>query len=383
MPWMETCPVKERMRFVMAIESGLFSMTEACDRFGISRVTGYKWWNRYQEEELKGLRDRSRRPRNSPGRTPSEIETLVIELRKAHTTWGPEKLLKVLSKRRPELRLPARSTVAAILKREGLVEKPRRRRSHRHPGQPLVEVKAPNDLWTADYKGEFKTLDGRYCYPLTIADQDSRYLLASEGLLSTRSRWARPVFERVFREHGLPDAILTDNGPPFAVWNAICGLSALGVWWIQLGIRHHRIEPGKPQQNPRHERMHRTMKAEATRPPGANLRCQRRKFDAFRKEFNEVRPHQALGQKTPAEVWRPSSRLYPKTTPKPEYPAHYEKRRVTSVGHIKFKNRLLFLSSNLLGETVALEEIDDGIWSIYYYDILIARLNEREGEVIS
>jgi transposase InsO family protein len=371
------------MRFVMAIESGLFSMTEACDRFGISRVTGYKWWNRYQEEELKGLGDRSRRPRNSPGRTPSEIEALVIELRKAHTTWGPEKLLKVLSKRHPELRLPARSTVAAILKREGLVEKPRRRRNHRHPGQPLVEVKGPNDLWTADYKGEFKTLDGLYCYPLTIADQDSRYLLASEGLLSTRSRWARPVFERVFREHGLPDAILTDNGPPFAVWNAICGLSALGVWWIQLGIRHHRIEPGKPQQNPRHERMHRTMKAEATRPPGANLRCQRRKFDAFRKEFNEVRPHQALGQKTPDEVWRPSPRLYPKTTPKPEYPAHYEKRRVTSVGHIKFKNRLLFLSSNLLGETVALEEIDDGIWSIYYYDILIARLNEREGEVIS
>lgn len=383
MPWMETCPVKERMRFVMVIESGLFSMTEACDRFGISRVTGYKWWNRYQEEEAKGLRDRSRRPRRIPGRTPSEIEALVIELRKAHTTWGPDKLLKVLSKRHPGLRLPARSTVAAILKREGLVERPRQRRSHRHPGQPLVEVKAPNDLWTADYKGEFKTLDGRYCYPLTIADQDSRYLLASEGLLSTRSRWARPVFERVFREHGLPDAILTDNGPPFAVWNAICGLSALGVWWIQLGIRQYRIEPGKPQQNGRHERMHRTMKAEATRPPGANLRCQQRKFDAFRKEFNEVRPHQALAQKTPAEVWRPSRRTYPKTKPKPEYPAHYEKRRVTSVGHIRFKNRLLFLSSNLLGETVALEEIDDGIWSIYYYDVLIARLKEREGEVIS
>ena len=198
MPWMETCPVKERMRFVMAIESGLFSMTEACDRFGISRVTGYKWWNRYQEEELKGLEDRSRRPRSSPGRTPREIEALVIELRKAHTTWGPEKLLKVLSRRHEKIQLPARSTVAAILKREGLIEQPRRRRSHRHPGQPVVEVKAPNDLWTADYKGEFKTLDGRYCYPLTIADQDSRYLLASEGLLSTRSRWARPVFERVF-----------------------------------------------------------------------------------------------------------------------------------------------------------------------------------------
>lgn len=383
MPWMETCPVKERMRFVMVVESGLFSMAEACERYGISRVTGYKWWDRYQKEGAKGLEDRPRRPQTSPGRTPKRVETLIIELRKAHTTWGPEKLLDVLNRQHPELQLPARSTVAAILKREGLIERPRRRRNHRHPGRPFVEVRKPNDLWTADFKGEFKTLDGRYCYPLTIADQDTRYLLACEGLLSTRSQWARPVFERVFREHGLPGAILTDNGAPFAVWNAICGLSALGVWWIQLGIRHHRIEPGKPQQNGRHERMHRTLKAEATRPPGANLRCQRAKLDAFRKEFNEDRPHQALGQKRPSEVWRPSPRSYPMKTPKPEYPAHHEKRRVTSVGHIKFKNKLVFLSSNLLGETVALEEIDDGVWSIYYYDVLIARLDQRNGEVIS
>jgi len=383
MPWMETCPVKERMRFVMVVESGLFSMAEACERYGISRVTGYKWWDRFQKEGPKGLEDRSRRPQTSPGRTPKGIETLIIELRKVHPTWGPEKLLDVLNRQHPERQLPARSTVAVILKREGLIEKPRRRRNYRHPGRPFVEVCQPNDLWTADFKGEFKTLDGRYCYPLTIADQDTRYLLACEGLRSTRSQWARPVFERVFREHGLPDAILTDNGAPFAVWNAICGLSALGVWWIQLGIRHHRIEPGKPQQNGRHERMHRTLKAEATRPPGANLRCQRGKLDAFRKEFNEVRPHQALGQKRPSEVWRPSPRPYPKKTPKPEYPAHHEKRRVTSVGHIKFKNKLIFLSSNLLGETVALEEIDDGVWSIYYYDVLIARLDQRNGEVIS
>ncbi len=382
MPWMETCPVKERMRFVVAVESGLYSMSEVCERFGISRVTGYKWWNRFRGGDER-LEDRSRRPQRSPGRTPQEIEALVIELRKAHTTWGPEKLYEVLSRRHRGVELPARSTIAAILKREGLIVKPRVRRNHRHPGQPLVETHEPNDLWTADYKGEFKTLDGRYCYPLTIADQESRYLIAGEGLLSTRGRWARPVFEKAFREHGLPKAILTDNGPPFAVWNAICGLSALGVWWIQLGIRQYRIEPGKPQQNGRHERMHRTMKAEATRPPGANIRRQRKKLDAFRHEFNEVRPHQALGNKTPAEVWRASPRPYPKKTPKPEYAAHHEKRRVTSVGHIRFKTRLVFLSSNLLGETVALEEIDDGIWSIYYYDVLIARLSERTGEVIS
>ncbi|MDX2438387.1 MAG: IS481 family transposase [Acidobacteriota bacterium] len=374
--------MKERMRFVVALESGLYSMSEACERFGISRVTGYKWWNRFCGGD-KGLEDWSRRPQSSPGRTPQGIEALVIELRKAHTTWGPEKLLEVLSRRHPGVQLPARSTTAAILKREGLIEKRRVRRNHRHPGQPYVEAYEPNDLWTADYKGEFKTLDGRYCYPLTIADQESRYLIASEGLLSTRGRWARPVFEKVFRKNGLPKAILTDNGPPFAVWNAICGLSALGVWWIQLGIQHYRIEPGKPQQNGRHERMHRTMKAEATRPPGAHLRSQRKKLDAFRNEFNEVRPHQALGNKTPAEVWRPSARPYPRKTPKPEYAEHHEKRRVTSVGHIRFKNQMLFLSSNLLGETVALEEIDDRIWSIYYYDVLIARLDERTGEVIS
>lgn len=247
----------------------------------------------------------------------------------------------------------------------------------------MVEVKAPNELMTADFKGEFKTIDGRYCYPLTIADQFSRYLIACEGLVSTRGRLARPVFEKVFREQGLPNAILTDNGAPFVVPHAMCGLSALSVWWIQLGIRHHRIEPGKPQQNPRHERMHRTLKAEVTRPPGANLKCQQSKFDAFRKEYNEVRPHQALGQKTPSEVWRSSPRPYPERKPKPEYSAHSEKRRVTSSGHIRFKTRLLFLSSNLSGETVALEEIDDGVWSIYYYDVLIARMDQRNGEVVS
>ena len=383
MPWMETCPVKERMRFVVSLENGLYSMTEACQRYGISRVTGYKWWDRYQKDGPKGLEDRPRRPENSPGRTPRKTEALIVELRKEHPSWGPEKLLTVLGRRKPGFQLPARSTVAAILKREGLIEKRKRRRNHRHPGKPVVEVNAPNELMTADFKGEFKTVDGRYCYPLTIADQFSRYLIACKGLSSTRGRLARPVFEKVFLEHGLPNAILTDNGAPFVVPHAICGLSALSVWWIQLGIRHHRIEPGQPQQNPRHERMHRTLKAEATRPPGANLRCQQRKFDSFRKEFNDVRPHQALGQKTPSEVWRPSPRPYPERKPKPEYQAHSEKRRVTSSGHIRFKTRLLFLSSNLPGETVALEEIDDGVWSIYYYDVLLARLDQRNGEVVS
>lgn len=383
MPWMETCEMKERMRFVVLVESGAYSMTEACERFGVSRVTGHKWWKRYSEEGIRGLEDRSRRPHSSPNSTPEEMKRLVIEMREAHPRWGPDKLLAVLKRRRPELELPARSTVAAILKREGLVSKRRRRRHHRHPGHRVVEVSAPNELWTADFKGEFKTGDGKYCYPLTLADEHSRYLLACEGLRSVRGKRSRPVIEHVFRENGLPDAIRTDNGPPFVVWNAICGLSALGVWWIQLGIRHDRIEPGKPQQNGRHERMHRTLKDHTARPAAANLKCQQQIFDAFRKEFNEERPHQALGQRPPAEVWRPSPRPYPEKTPKPEYQAYLEKRKVICVGHIKFKNCSYFLSSALLGETVALEETDDGIWSIYYYDVLIARLDERNREIIT
>ena len=382
MPWMETCPMKERTRFVMALESGAYSMTETCERYGVSRVTGHKWWRRYQEEGFRGIEDRSRRPHRSPGQTPEEITRLIVEVRRKHPRWGPDKLLAVVKRHHPDLRLPARSTVAAILKRKGLVARGHRRRQYRHPGHRMVEVTAPNQLWTADFKGQFKTRNGKYCYPLTIADEHSRYLLACNGLRSTRGKWSRPVFGAVFREHGLPEAIRTDNGPPFAVWNALCGLSELGVWWIQLGIRHHRIEPGKPQQNARHERMHRTLKDHTARPSAANLKCQQQSFDGFRKEFNEERPHQALGQKPPADVWKPSPRPFPEKTPKPEYQAYYEKRKVTCVGHIKFKNQTIFLSSNLLGETVALEEINDGIWSIYYYDVLIARFDEKNRELI-
>jgi transposase InsO family protein len=246
----------------------------------------------------------------------------------------------------------------------------------------VLEVVAPNDLWTADFKGQFRTRDGRYCYPLTIADEHSRYLLACDGLLSTAQVGARGVFERAFAEYGLPSAIRTDNGSPFAAAHALHGLSALSVWWIQLGIRPYRIEPGKPQQNGRHERMHRTLKDHTTRPPAANCRRQQIRFDAFRREFNEIRPHQALGQKTPAEVHHPSPRPYPSRIPEPSYPAHLEKRKVSCIGIIKFKKRRLFLSETLRSQTVALEEIDDGIWSIYFYDVLLGRLDERSFEVI-
>jgi putative transposase len=382
MPWRETCPMRERMAFVVAYETDLYTTTELSERYGVSRKTGLKWVRRYLEEGPEGLRDRSRRPHRSPGRTDEEIEELLLEVRRAHPRWGPEKLLAVVGREHPERELPARSTVAGILKRHGMVSSRPRRRRHRHPGLPLMEVTTPNELWTADFKGEFKTLNGRYCYPLTIADEHSRYLVACDGLSSPGLIGARAGFERAFVEYGLPGAIRTDNGTPFVVPNALHGLSPLSVWWIQLGIQPFRIEPGKPQQNGRHERMHRTLKDHTTRPPAANRRSQQARFDAFRREFNEIRPHQALGQKTPAEVWRPSPRPYPRRVPQPEYCAHFEKRKVNKIGNISFKGQLVFLSTTLKSQTVALEEIDDGIWSIYYYDLLLGRLDERVFEVI-
>lgn len=247
----------------------------------------------------------------------------------------------------------------------------------------MKEVRAANQLWTADFKGQFKTRDGRWCYPLTVADEHTRYLLACDALRSTEGKGVRPVFERLFRGHGLPESIRTDNGVPFVHSKAIHGLSSLSVWWIELGIRPERIEPGKPQQNGRHERMHRTLKDETVCPPASSLKAQQSRFDAFRQEFNHERPHQALDQKRPAEVWSPSKRAFPDRIPMPDYPQHYLLRRVFRTGHIKFKNKLLFLSQTLQKQHVALEEIEDGIWSIYFYDILLGRLDERTFELIT
>lgn len=373
--------MNERLRFVMTLESGLYSMSEVCDRFGVSRRTGYKWLNRWRDKGVEGLDDEDRRPRSSPRRTPAGVEELVVEARRAHPDWGPKKLLDVLWKRFPEVELPAKSTTAAILKRQGLVEHRRRRRRRHHPGRPFCPVTAPNQLWTADFKGQFRTGDGVYCYPLTIADQHSRFLLACQGLPSTRNAGVRPVFERLFRDHGLPDAILTDNGIPFAT-QAIHGLSCLSVWWIQLGIRHIRIEPGKPQQNSRHERMHRTLKRRTLRPPATTLQAQQRVFDRFRSEFNHVRPHEALGMKTPDAVWHPSPRLYPTRIAKPEYPGHFLTRLVSTAGTFRFKTRQLFISQALARHHIGFEETDDGIWSIYFYDVLLARLDERNWRLI-
>ncbi len=377
MPWKKTTPMTERLSFIGLYYAQLYSMSELCERFGISRKTGYKWLERYQSEGSAGLEERSRAPKHVPQRISVEVRDALLAVKRRRPTWGPRKVLPYLRVRCPELALPAASTVGELFRREGLTELKRRRRAHRHPGAPRLQATEPNEVWTADFKGQFRTGNGIYCFPLTVSDAFSRYLLACTARLSVKQTEARPVFEQLFRTQGLPRAIRTDNGAPFAT-PALCGLSKLSVWWIKLGIRHHRIEPGRPEQNGAHERMHRTLKAETTRPPERNQEQQQKRFDTFCREYNAERPHEALGQKTPASVYHPSQRTMPEAIPEPEYPGHFLPRKVSNSGTFRFKHRQLFLSDTLLQETVGMEETDDGIWAIYFYDVLLARLDERD-----
>ncbi len=353
-------------------------MSELCARYGISRRIGYKWLARYEAEGRPGLQDRSRAPHECPHRIPKAVEALLLKERQAHPFWGARKLLKVLSTRFPKIeRWPAASTAADLLARHGLVQKRRRRRLSVHPGVVRPTTVAPNDLWTADFKGQFRTGNRLYCYPLTIADQHTRFLLECRGLLSTQTVTAKPVFERAFREYGLPVAMRTDNGVPFAT-QAIHGLSYLNVWWMQLGIVHQRIRPGCPQENGAHERMHRTLKRQAIKPVRANCAAQQRNFDAFRNEYNTERPHEHLGQETPASQYRESPRPYPDRLPIPEYPGHFLVKKITTGGTFRFRNRLLYLANAMVDQHIGLEETDDGIWTIHFNTVLLATFDERD-----
>jgi transposase InsO family protein len=378
MPWSENTQMS-RYRFVADFESCLYTMTELCEKHGISRKTGYKWAERYASQGVEGLKDRSRAPHRRPAQTSAEVAQRLVELRRKHSTWGPRKLAAWLQKHEPEQAWPAASTIGGVLKREGLVE-PSRRRSPR-PGpavQPRTEATTANEVWTSDFKGQFRTGDGCLCYPLTVVDSFSRFVLVVHGLPSVSGDGAWPSYERAFREYGLPEVMRTDNGSPFASSAAIAGLSRLAVRWLKLGIRLERTAPAHPEQNGRHERMHRILKAETARPPAADGSSQQGRFDEFRRIYNEQRPHEALGQRTPSELYQPAHRRYPEHLPQPEYPGHYEVRYVHQGGEIRWQGGYLFLTEALGGERVGLEEYDDGLWAVYFDSLRLARFDERE-----
>lgn len=376
MPWRSTSPMDQRVRFIADYQRRFFSLAELCSRFGVSRKTAYKWIERYEAEGASGLEDRSRRPHTCPHETPTRVVEALLEFRRRHPTWGAKKILRVLSQRLPDWKWPSRTTCSDLLLRHGLVTVKRRRTHPGHPGRPMTPMDEPNAIWTADFKGQFKTRDRQYVYPLTIVDGYSRFLLACQGLRTIAVDFAKPVFKRLFEEHGLPRIIRTDNGVPFAT-TALGRLSELSVWWIRLGIYPELIEPSHPEQNGRHERMHRTLKAETTRPPCGNLNAQQIRFNRFRREYNDERPHEGLNQETPASVYVSSPRKLPAVLPPIEYPGHFEVRLVSRNSGIRWKSHWVCVTQTLGGEYVGLEEVDDGLWDVYFGPIKLGRMDER------
>lgn len=377
MPWNRTNPEKERMAFVVEHQQHTQTMMALCRAYGVSRKTGYRWVNRVAAEGPAGCRDRSRAPKQHPRAVPKRIRQAMVETRLAHPTWGPRKILAFRRQQEPGSQWPAASTIGAILTQEGLTHPRRRRRAGSPYGQPFQACLGPNDVWCADFKGWFRTGDGVRCDPLTITDAYSRMLLSGVALLAPTYAMVRPVFEAAFRQYGLPLAIRTDNGPPFASL-AAGGLSQLSVWWLKLGIQPERIDPGHPEQNGRHERMHRTLKAETASPPARDCGEQQARFDAFQEEYNRVRPHEALGQRPPATLYIPSSRPYPASLLEFTYPHADLVRRVRSSGDIKWRQHSIFLSEVLGGESVGLYHRLEGTWEVRFGPIVLGYIQEHD-----
>ena len=365
MPWKECNQMDERLRLVAKLLEGE-KMAAVCREFGISRKTGYKIFNRYNKIGLQGLEDRSRTPYRYANKLPFQVEKTILRIKKEHSTWGAPKIRDKLIRAFPMIDLPAQSTIHAVLDRNGLVKR-RKRRRYKAKGTTLIDAQHPNELWCADYKGEFKLGNKKYCYPLTITDYRSRYLLCCEALDSTKEPAAMTIFERVFKEFGLPAAVRTDNGIPFSNPHTLFGLSKLAVWWLRLGISIERIKPGKPQQNGRHERMHLTLKKEATKPPSYNFLQQQERFDHFIEIYNNERPHQSLGGFYPGELYTPSAREYHHPD-HPEYPYHDRTILVTRCGRICIGKRKISLSRVFAGQYVGITEIDNDIWLVSFMD---------------
>jgi transposase InsO family protein len=382
MPWTESTKMDEKLKFVARFLDGE-SISSLCREFGISRVTGHKIIDRYKESGMKAFTDRSRKPFRQANRLPFQVEKLIVQLKKEFPTWGAPKIRDRISTHYPEIALPAKSTVHAILDRNGLVDKKRVRRHPRLQGTPLSDLRTPNALWCTDYKGEFMLGNKKYCYPLTVTDYSTRFLICCEGLESTRESDAFNVFERLFEEYGLPDNIRSDNGVPFACPNALYGLSSLSVWWLRLGIGIERIKPGHPQQNGRHERMHLTLKKATTKPPGMNMLQQQDKFEDFIQEFNYERPHQALEMKRPADLYQPSTRKY-EGLPDISYPFHDKTVTITSCGRICIEGKKIHLSTVFAGQDVGLKQVEDDVWLVSFmnYDLAYFDLESHKVQAL-
>ena len=379
MPWKESCVMSERMKFLFRLEDGE-KMSDLCREFGISRKTGYKILDRYRKRGLDGVFDESRRPINNPNKTSESVESLILNLKSRHPTWGAGKLREYLLRKNSTVKFPSKNTFHNILLKHDLV-KTRRKRIYRATGTNLRSTKHPNDLWCADYKGEFRMKNNKYCYPLTITDHKSRYLLSCEGLESTKLGGAYSVFESVFEQYGLPLSIRTDNGVPFSCPTALLGLSKLSAWWLRLGIEIERIRPGNPQENGRHERMHLTLKQDLLRTPSKNILKQQEVFDDFIYTFNHERPHEGLENETPASVYKSSPRKYTGVLPEVKYPDCEMIQVVRMNGKMSIKaNTYVHISESLIKQPIGIKEIDDKVWRLQFMDIILGHYDEKENE---
>lgn len=375
MPWKETSAMDERMKFVGRLLSGE-KMAHLCKEFGISRVTGHKIWNRYQQDGSRGLYNRSRSPHKHPNQLPFEVEQLIVRLKKEKPKWGAPKIRKLVGNKYPTIKLPATSTVHCILDRHGLVDRQKRRNNYHATASYLSTPKSPNDLWCTDFKGQFRMKNQMYCYPLTLSDFVSRFVISCEALSGTELNPCFAVYEEAFQEYGLPTAIRSDNGAPFACGNSAWNLTRLSVWWLRLGIKLEHIKPGNPQQNGRHERMHRTLKLEATNPTGSNLLQQQEKFDHFVNEFNFERPHQALNMKCPADVHQKSLKPY-LGLPEITYPDYDKSLLITCCGKVCIGKQKVHISKALANQPVGVKEVDDRIWQVGFMDFTLGFFDEE------
>lgn len=382
MPWKAMSVIDQRMSFVLdylkRVREGETTMSALCAEHGLSRKTGYKLVARHRQSGWPGLQDRSRAPHSGKHWEDPETILAVLDVRTVFPQWGARKIIAYLRDIDPDRQWPMASVAHEWIKRAGMVEPHRRARRFSHPGRPpAIPIERPNQQWSTDFKGHFRTTDGRYCYPLTVADSFSRFIIGCQALPNTSFELTWPIFEKLFREYGLPDAILSDNGTPFSS-NSVKRLSKLSVRWIRLGIEPRLIQPGKPQQNGRLERMHRTLKEEACAHPQANLRRQQTRFANFIDEFNHVRPHESLGQQPPARIYSPSPRQYPRRLPSVEYSTNCLVRRVRTSGEIKWDGQWFFVSDALVGEHVAFEPVDDETFVLQFGRFVLGYYSARE-----